>query len=161
MRLQNKVVLVTASTRGIGLACVKACAKEGAAVYMAARNLARARETADALNREGARVNCVFQDAEKPETFSFMVEGDGHTTFTDDWHGECSVPVEAIEGYRAKHGYRPEKGPQPIFLASGPAFKPGAVVENAHVIDEAPTLAAVLGQTLPQADGRVLTELLA
>ena len=94
-------------------------------------------------------------------TFSFMVEGDGHTTFTDDWHGECSVPVEAIEGYRAKHGYRPEKGPQPIFLASGPAFKPGAVVENAHVIDEAPTLAAVLGQTLPQADGRVLTELLA
>ena len=93
-------------------------------------------------------------------TFSFMVEGDGHTSFTDDWHGECSVPVEAIEGYRAKHGYRPEKGPQPIFLAAGPAFKPGAVVENAHVIDEAPTLAAVLGQTLPQADGRVLHELL-
>ena len=93
-------------------------------------------------------------------TFSFMVEGDGHTTFTDDWHGECSVPVEAIEGYRAKHGYRPEKGPQPIFLASGPAFKPGAVVANAHVTDEAPTLAAVLGQTLPQADGRVLYELL-
>ena len=93
-------------------------------------------------------------------TFSFMVEGDGHTTFTDDWHGECSVPVEAIEGYRAKHGYRPEKGPQPIFLASGPAFKPGAVVAHAHVTDEAPTLAAVLGQTLPQADGRVLHELL-
>ncbi|MBE6918279.1 MAG: alkaline phosphatase family protein [Ruminococcaceae bacterium] len=94
-------------------------------------------------------------------TFSFMVEGDGHTTFTDDWHGECSVPVEAIEGYRAKHGYRPEKGPQPIFLAAGPAFQPGAVVANAHVTDEAPTLAAVLGQTLPQADGRVLHELLA
>ncbi len=93
-------------------------------------------------------------------TFSFMVEGDGHTTFTDDWHGELSVPVEAIEGYRAKHGYRPEKGPQPIFLAAGPAFKPGAVVANAHVTDEAPTPAAVLGQTLPEADGRVLTELL-
>ena len=26
MRLKNKIVLVTASTRGIGLACVKACA---------------------------------------------------------------------------------------------------------------------------------------
>ena len=49
---------------------------------------------------------------------------------------------------------------QPIFLAAGPAFKPGAVVANAHVTDEAPTLAAVLGQTLPQADGRVLHELL-
>ena len=41
MRLKNKVVLITASTRGIGLACVKACAKEGASVYMAARNIER------------------------------------------------------------------------------------------------------------------------
>ena len=39
MKLKNKIVLITASTRGIGLACVKACAKEGATVYMAARNL--------------------------------------------------------------------------------------------------------------------------
>lgn len=30
----NKVLLVTASTRGIGLACVKECAKEGATMYM-------------------------------------------------------------------------------------------------------------------------------
>lgn len=42
MRLQNKVVLVTASTRGIGWEIVKACAKEGAVVYMAARNLEKA-----------------------------------------------------------------------------------------------------------------------
>ena len=39
MRLENKVILITASTRGIGLACVKACAKEGAIVYMAAPKL--------------------------------------------------------------------------------------------------------------------------
>lgn len=94
-------------------------------------------------------------------TFSFIVESDGHTTFHDDWHGKPSCPVEEIKGYRAKHGYRPEKGPQPIFLAAGPAFKPGAVLKNAHVTDEAPTLAAVLSQTMPQADGRVLRELLA
>ena len=41
MRLKDKVVLVTASTRGIGLAIVKACAKEGAIVYMAARREGR------------------------------------------------------------------------------------------------------------------------
>ena len=70
MRLKDKVVLVTASTRGIGLACVKACAKEGASVYMAARNIERAREIADTL--EG--VKCVYNDATKPETFSSMVE---------------------------------------------------------------------------------------
>ena len=39
MRLQDKVILVTASTRGIGLAIVKKCAREGAKVYMAARDL--------------------------------------------------------------------------------------------------------------------------
>ena len=74
MRLKDKVVLVTASTRGIGLACVKACAKEGAIVYMAARNLERAQRIADQLNTEGCKVTCVFNDATKPETFSSMVE---------------------------------------------------------------------------------------
>ena len=74
MRLKDKVVLITASTRGIGLACVKACAKEGATVYLAARNLERAEEIADHLNKDGCHVNCVFNDATKPETFSSMVE---------------------------------------------------------------------------------------
>ena len=74
MRLKDKVVLVTASTRGIGLACVTACAKEGAIVYMAARNLERAQEIADHLNAEGCRTACVFNDATKPETFATMVE---------------------------------------------------------------------------------------
>ena len=69
MRLKNKVVLVTASTRGIGLACVNACAREGAKVYMAARNVERAQEIANTLNG----VKCVYNDATKPETFSSMV----------------------------------------------------------------------------------------
>ena len=56
MRLKDKVVLVTASTRGIGLACVKACAKEGATVYMAVRNPERAQKVADCLNAEGCKV---------------------------------------------------------------------------------------------------------
>ena len=70
MRLKDKVILVTASTRGIGLAIVKKCAEEGARVYMAARDLERARETANTLDG----VKCVYNDATKPETFSSMVE---------------------------------------------------------------------------------------
>ena len=70
MRLRNKVILVTASTRGIGLAIVKKCAAEGARVYMAARNLDRAREIAASLEH----VRCVYNDASKPETFTSMVE---------------------------------------------------------------------------------------
>ena len=74
MRLNNKVILVTASTRGIGLAIVRACAKEGGIVCMAARDLVRAQEIADQLGREGCRVHCVYNDAAKPETFLSMVE---------------------------------------------------------------------------------------
>ena len=74
MRLKDKVVLITASTRGIGLACVRKSVKEGAAVYMAARNMERAQEIAGSLSTEGARVKCVYNDATKPETFSAMVE---------------------------------------------------------------------------------------
>lgn len=74
MRLQDKVVLVTASTRGIGLACVKACAAEGAMVYMAARNPDRALSVAATLNGQGHRVRYVYNDARKPETFVSMVE---------------------------------------------------------------------------------------
>ena len=70
MRLKDKVVLITASTRGIGLACIKKCAKEGARVYMAARNVERAQEIANTLNG----VKCVYNDATKPETFTSMVE---------------------------------------------------------------------------------------
>ena len=74
MRLEGKVVLITASTRGIGLATVKACAKEGATVYMAARNLELAKSVADELNAEGGNVKYVYNDATKEETFSTMVE---------------------------------------------------------------------------------------
>ena len=70
MELTEKVILVTASTRGIGLAIVKKCAAEGARVYMAARNLDRAQEIANTLNG----VKCVYNDATKPETFTSMVE---------------------------------------------------------------------------------------
>ena len=70
MRLQNKVILVTASTRGIGLAIVKKCAEQRAQVYMAARDMERAQEIANALNC----VKCVYNDATKPKTFTSMVE---------------------------------------------------------------------------------------
>lgn len=82
MRLENKVVLITASTRGIGLACVEACAKEGAIVYMAARNLEAAEKTANKLNDQGYRVKYVYNDASEPDTFLTMVdevvEKEGH-----------------------------------------------------------------------------------
>ena len=74
MKLKDKTVLITASTRGIGLACVKACAKEGATVYMAARNLVLAKEEANRLISQGYNVKCVYNDASKPESYISMTE---------------------------------------------------------------------------------------
>ena len=70
MQLNNKVILVTASTRGIGLAIVKKCAEKGARVYMAARNMGQAQEIASGLNG----VKCVYNDATIAETYASMVE---------------------------------------------------------------------------------------
>ena len=70
MRLKDKIILVTASTRGIGLAIVKKCAAEGAQVYMAARDMVRAQKIANTLNG----VKCVYNDATKSEIFTSMVE---------------------------------------------------------------------------------------
>lgn len=71
MRLKNKVILVTAATRGIGLAIVEACAGEGARVYLAGRDLQKAGEIADRL---GENVRPVYLDATKPETFAAAAE---------------------------------------------------------------------------------------
>ncbi len=74
MKLKDKIILITASTRGIGLACVKACAEEGGAVYMAARNLELAKKEADKLNSQGYNVKYVYNDASKPESYITMTE---------------------------------------------------------------------------------------
>ena len=89
--------------------------------------------------------------------FSFMLATDGHTAVAENWN----APVLTLEhASRAAHGYEPELGPQPVFLAHGPAFREGATLSTARLIDEAPTLAHILGQTMPQAQGRILQELL-
>ena len=74
MRLKGKVALVTASTRGIGLACVQRLAQEGAIVYMGARNLERANERAQELIAQGYTVKTVYNDATVKESYQSMVE---------------------------------------------------------------------------------------
>ncbi|MDO4267001.1 MAG: SDR family oxidoreductase [Eubacteriales bacterium] len=73
-RLKDKVILVTASTRGIGYAIAETCAREGAIIYMGARNSGLAEEKADALNAQGFRVHFAYYDASKEETFQSVVE---------------------------------------------------------------------------------------
>ncbi len=72
--IMNKMALITVSTRGIGFAIVKAFAKEEAIVYMAARNMESAEEQAKLLSSQGLSVRCVYNNAERTETFHSMIE---------------------------------------------------------------------------------------
>jgi predicted AlkP superfamily pyrophosphatase or phosphodiesterase len=94
--------------------------------------------------------------------FSFILETDGYTSFGDDWLRPLVKGFDSSDYRhgRATHGYLPEKGPQPFLLAKGPGIRDGAVLENAFLVDEAPTFARVLGLALPDTDGRILEEIL-
>ncbi len=74
MRLQDKVIVVTAATRGIGAAIVRACAQEGATVYIGARNMERAQNEADEMTAAGFAVKCVYNDASKPDSYQSMID---------------------------------------------------------------------------------------
>lgn len=58
------------------------------------------------------------------------------------------------------HGHAPRHGGQPVLIAAGPDFVPGADAGRRSMLDEAPTFAALLDLELPHAEGVVLRELL-
>ncbi len=94
--------------------------------------------------------------------FSFVLETDGYTSFGDK-HIRPLIGNKNNNDYRsghATHGYMPEKGPQPVFRAKGPAFKNGALVQESILVNHAPTFAKILGVELTEAEGIPMTELL-
>lgn len=94
--------------------------------------------------------------------FSFVLESDGFSSIGSS----CVTPLVSFcdtDDYRcgkATHGHLPFKGPQPTFLVKGPDFKEGIVVEQAKLIDEAPTYARLLGCSLKNADGKPIENIL-
>lgn len=112
--------------------------------------------------------NRVFtrEETEKKEhlsgDFAFIVESDGYTSFA----GGCTRPVVShfdLRDYRmgrATHGYLPDEGPQPVFLAKGPDFRRDVMIPRRPIVDEAPTFAKLLGVSLKDAQGTAMDELL-
>lgn len=82
----------------------------------------------------------------------------GHA-FKDDSGGEAVVAES--KNYLGTHGY-PASDPEldGVLIAWGHGIRPGARLDRIANLDVAPTIAALLGVALPDAEGRVLRELL-
>lgn len=95
--------------------------------------------------------------------FAAALLGEEGVFFSDDMDDGPLLAPAAQTGvrYLANHGHDPAVGEKPFFLLHGPHARRGARLCGARLIDEAPTVAAVLGLEMPWADGRALRELLA
>ena len=72
--LNNKIVLVTSSTRGIGYYTAKKLASEGAKVYLAVRRLDAGKKVAEEIKKIGGNANVVYFNAEEEQTYISMIQ---------------------------------------------------------------------------------------
>jgi arylsulfatase A-like enzyme len=73
--------------------------------------------------------------------------------------GMTGIEFESTGGQRGMHGSFGTSDVHNTLIANGPSFKSSATVANpSGNVDLAPTVAYLLGLSMPQADGRVLNE---
>lgn len=73
-KLNGKVALVTAATKGIGLASAEKLAENGALVYIAARSEELAKEVIEGITAKGGKAKFVYFNARERETYTNMIE---------------------------------------------------------------------------------------
>jgi hypothetical protein len=93
------------------------------------------------------------------DSLDFVLEAQPGFYFSPRLRPEVCEPASAE--HRAGHGYRPDRqGYTSLLVAAGAGIRAGAELEEMDITDLGPTLAALLGLTLPGAEGRVRGELL-
>lgn len=107
--------------------------------------------TKEEAQKLGADSNC-FCMLEAKDGYYFLNETE-----------KLTEPVKDTKNLKmfATHGFLPTKESNiTFFAAKGYGIKKGATVESMHLWDEGPTLAKLLGGSLPNVDGRIIEEFL-
>ena len=97
--------------------------------------------------------------------FDFVIESKRNITF--DFKNDMSITSawtsmqagDHIIG-KATHGGSPEREEHTMFIASGPSIKQGIVIEKANMVDEAITMAKMIGFEMPNTDGKLIEDIL-
>lgn len=99
----------------------------------------------------GADDSCVCMIEAKPY-FYYLDEAEVLT---------CPTSEARLHKMLAVHGYLPSKEDnKTFFMASGFGIQPKSHTEEMNLYDEGPTLAKIMGLELPDADGKVISEIL-
>lgn len=96
---------------------------------------------------------------------AYMLEAKKGYYFSDELEGDLINELDftkksGLHYTKATHGYNPfKKDYTTMFFAAGKGIKPGVIIDAMSLIDEAPTIAKLLGLDLNNTDGKSIDEL--
>ena len=152
-------------------AIAKSC--DGSAyVYSNTGLIPEIRSLLEEFNRESNCLEAIYSNTEVIKLgadpyCSLMLEANKGYYFLDNAEGKLIDSVKheqvgVVPHYtKAAHGYSPYKQDYTtVFIAAGKGIKEGITLPEMNLVDEAPTIAKLLGVKLGEADGRILEEFL-
>ena len=93
----------------------------------------------------------------------FVIEGREPMAFSSTLAGRDAFEKYLPAGRHssvASHGHLPWRDETTTFIACGPDVKQGVVIERSSMVNEAPTMAAMLGLEMKDTDGKVIEEII-
>ncbi|MPQ43296.1 7alpha-hydroxysteroid dehydrogenase [Clostridium tarantellae] len=154
MKLKNKVALVTAATKGIGLASAEKLAENGALVYIGARSEELAKEVIKSIEENGGRAKFVYFNAREAQTYTAMVEevieNEGKIDILVNNYGGHDVKLDkTIIDTNAEHYfYEVINNLQSVFLTSQTAIKSMMKTGGGSIIN-----ISTIGSAVPDLSG--------
>lgn len=93
--------------------------------------------------------------------FDFLIDSNGKIGVGREAYGDVYSGIAPnVFKKHGVHGYSPDIGPQPTLICMGPDFNKNVVLERVDTVNIPVTLAKIFGLSLPDADGKVVKEML-